>query len=264
MLKLIRLPLAIMYLLSFGTAALYWKWKGSVDPNAPLPFFLFTMIYMWLPGFVALVFAKNESLSLPIFNRFNRFYWYAPLSALILSAIAFICSLFLGTWNPHLNQFQMGLAVYVGIGIILALTLYAFLSLGEELFWRGYLHERLKVFGPLKASLAIGLIWGIWSAPLILLKYNYPLHPLFGVLMGIVIALSSSPFLFYLRERGRAIFVPALFRGVVTVFSSLTFVFFINPNYFLLGTTGFVGVALFSIFSFFGLRILKTSVSHDR
>lgn len=263
MVKQVRVPLTILYLLSFALAALFWKWKGGIDPNAPLTFFLFTVVYMWLPGIVALLFAKKESVSLPIFHRFNRYYLYAPLYALALSFIAFFGTLILGTWNPHLHQNQMGLVVYVSVGLILALTLYALLSLGEELFWRGYLHEKLKDFGPLKASLLIGLVWGIWGAPLILFKSNYPLHPLLGVVMGCVITLTSSPFLFYLREKGKAIFVPALFRGVVTVFSSLTFVFFINPNYFILGTTGFVGAVLFIVFSYFGLRTMKNTSFHD-
>ena len=257
MLKSIRLPLATAYLLSFGLAALYWKWEGRVDPGAPLPFFLFTSVYMWIPGIVALIFAKREGISLPFFHRFNRFYWLAPLSALILSGAALAMSLFVGTWNPKLDQYQMGLVIYTAVGILLALTLYAFLSFGEELLWRGYLHSKLKSFGPLKASLAIGLMWGIWYAPLVLLKYNYPTHPAWGVAMGILITMSSSPFLFYLRERGGAIVVPALFRGVITVFSSITFVFFISPNYLLLGTTGLIGVILFTLFSVYALKTLK-------
>lgn len=262
MLKLVKLPLAITYLLAIALGAMYWGWGGRADANAPLSFFLFTTLYMWVPGFVAIAFAKREGLSLPFFHQFNRYYWIAPLSAIALSFLALYISTFLGTWNEGLEGNYYGVIQYVGLAILLGLTLNAFMSLGEELLWRGYLHAKLKVFGPIKASLAIGLMWGIWNAPLILMKYNYPRYPFLGVLMAILVAVSASPFLFYLRERGGAIFIPSLFRGIVSVFSGLTFMFFIDPNYFVLGMTGIIGVFFFALLSIWGLFTLKKTAPH--
>lgn len=38
--------------------------------------------------------------------------------------------------------------------------------LGEELGWRGYLQPRLSArFGPVRASLVIGVLWALWHAP---------------------------------------------------------------------------------------------------
>lgn len=62
-----------------------------------------------------------------------------------------------------------------------ALPLAAFVNLipalGEELGWRGWLLPKLMPLGTLPALLVMGLVWGLWHAPLVLLGYNYPDAP---------------------------------------------------------------------------------------
>ncbi|MFC3997707.1 CPBP family intramembrane glutamic endopeptidase [Nocardiopsis sediminis] len=50
-------------------------------------------------------------------------------------------------------------------------------ALGEELGWRGWLLPKLMPLGTVPALLIMGVIWGLWHAPLILLGYNYPDAP---------------------------------------------------------------------------------------
>ena len=40
-------------------------------------------------------------------------------------------------------------------------------ALGEEYGWRGLLWEAWRPYGIVRANLAIGLVWGLWHAPLI-------------------------------------------------------------------------------------------------
>jgi membrane protease YdiL (CAAX protease family) len=69
------------------------------------------------------------------------------------------------------------------LAVLLAPVLNAVFAFGEELGWRGYLLPRLLPLGQWPALLVSGVIWGLWHAPVILLGYNYPAHPVPGVLM---------------------------------------------------------------------------------
>lgn len=53
-------------------------------------------------------------------------------------------------------------------------------AFGEEYGWRGYLQGELVKLGRIRGILLVGLIWGIWHAPIILMGYNYPGYPLAG------------------------------------------------------------------------------------
>jgi membrane protease YdiL (CAAX protease family) len=78
-----------------------------------------------------------------------------PSSALILPAV-FLASLFVG---PTIN------------GIF---------GFGEEFGWRGYLLPKLIPLGKIKAYIILGVIWGLWHAPLIVVGFNYPGYPFIG------------------------------------------------------------------------------------
>jgi membrane protease YdiL (CAAX protease family) len=62
-------------------------------------------------------------------------------------------------------------AIFAGFSLNLPVTL------GEELGWRGLLAEELRPLGYWKSNLLIGLIWGIWYAPIVLMGFNFPAHP---------------------------------------------------------------------------------------
>jgi len=56
-------------------------------------------------------------------------------------------------------------------------------AFGEELGWRGWLLPKLLPLGVWPALLAVGALWGIWHAPVILLGHNYPDAPVLGLLL---------------------------------------------------------------------------------
>lgn len=76
-----------------------------------------------------------------------------------------------------------GFALIMSAGIFNGfLTTWAYFF-GEEFGWRVYLQERLLPWlGTKKGVIILGIIWGLWHAPVIAAGYNYPNHPVAGVI----------------------------------------------------------------------------------
>ncbi|MEQ8934714.1 MAG: hypothetical protein RIE56_02850, partial [Amphiplicatus sp.] len=49
----------------------------------------------------------------------------------------------------------------------------AIAAFGEEAGWRGYLWTQTRGWGFWRASLFVGLVWGLWHAPIIIAGHNY-------------------------------------------------------------------------------------------
>lgn len=67
--------------------------------------------------------------------------------------------------------------------VVLGPFLGLILGFGEEYGWRGYLQNELFQWGRIRGVLVVGVIWGAWHWPLILMGYNYPGYPLLGLLL---------------------------------------------------------------------------------
>lgn len=93
-------------------------------------------------------------------------------------------------------------------------TLYSILgtmlAFGEEYGWRGYLQGELIKLGLLKGLALVGLIWGLWQAPLAIIGYKYPGHPLEGVAVTIVYCLVFSFILGLIKLKTGSVWLVAL------------------------------------------------------
>src|SRR5690625_5122017 len=66
-----------------------------------------------------------------------------------------------------------------GQSLIGGITINAIFAFGEEIGWRGFLLREFQLLGFWKASLLIGIIWGVWHEPLILFaRHNYSCTPI--------------------------------------------------------------------------------------
>ncbi len=84
-------------------------------------------------------------------------------------------------------------------------------TFGEEFGWRGYLLPRLAPAGEVFAAILVGIIWGLWHAPLIVLDgYNYPGHPWLGVGMMILFCCALSIIFAWLRFRSGSVWPSTL------------------------------------------------------
>ena len=96
------------------------------------------------------------------------------------------------------------------LGPLLALLL----AFGEEYGWRGYLQGELTKLGNVRGIVLVGLIWGLWHAPVILMGHNYPGYPLLGVLLMTLYTLALSFFFGYAVLKSGSIWLAAFLHGL--------------------------------------------------
>ncbi|MGL1864098.1 MAG: CPBP family intramembrane metalloprotease [Pseudodesulfovibrio sp.] len=87
--------------------------------------------------------------------------------------------------------------VMLPMSIVIGPFIHFLFSLGEEIGWRGFLLPRLMVLGKLKAYLILGILWGLWHAPIIWVGFNYPGHPMTGIAM---MCMLTSAFGLFINE----------------------------------------------------------------
>ncbi len=236
---------------------------------------IFSLLYMWIPGLVALVLARRDGLRLQIWGRPNRWWLIAWVLPVFFSLASIVTSLPLdgyvglaqlkaqiafraGTEAASLPSLALWVVLVIQM-LLVGATVNLFFALGEELMWRGYLWERTRELGFWPASLYIGVVWGAWHAPLVyLLGWNYPGHRFLGVFFMVIFTTLLTPWMLFLRERGGAILVPALFHGTlnaaaavsITVFAGSSDILSRNNDLLvgLIGLGGFVVLALANLY----------------
>ena len=89
---------------------------------------------------------------------------------------------------PAPPGFNPNLFVILGAvqSVLLAPILAIVIAFGEEYGWRGYLQNELFKPGRVRGVLLLGVIWGAWHWPLILMGYNYPGYPFLGLLLMVL------------------------------------------------------------------------------
>ncbi len=126
-------------------------------------------------------------------------------------------------------------------GLIAGVTVNAVAAFGEELGWRGLLQRELGCLGFWKSSAIIGVIWGLWHAPLILQGHNYPQHPLAGVLMMTIFTLLLSPVFGYIRLKAKSVIAAAIMHGTLNGTYGLAIMVIKGGNDLTVGVTGLAG-----------------------
>lgn len=133
----------------------------------------------------------------------------------------------------------MALQVVI-LGAILGLPAYW----GEEYGWRGYLLPKLMGLGRTRAIVLHGVIWGLWHAPIIAMGYNYPGHPVLGILGMTVFCVLMGAVYAWLYYASGSIFVPCLAHGVLNQGAAYAAMFVASKHALLAGPLGLIGLAL--------------------
>ncbi|GBU26882.1 hypothetical protein R84B8_00397 [Treponema sp. R8-4-B8] len=268
--------LIFTFVISWSIAAIFWIIRGNFNFN--LGFTIMGTIYMFIP-FISAIIVKAIYKE-PIFSDFlisfkiNRWFFIAWL---IIPLIVF-CSLGISilfpnvTYNPELTgmfdrmketltpeqieEFKTKMNslpinfIWLSLiqGLIAGATVNALAAFGEETGWRGFLLKNLRDMRFFKAAVIIGLIWGIWHAPLILMGHNYPQHPQIGVLMMIAFCILLAPILQYLTIKSKSVIASAIAHGTLNAVAGISIMAVSGGNDLTTGITGIAGFITLFIF----------------
>ena len=132
-------------------------------------------------------------------------------------------------------------------GLFAGITVNAVVAFGEESAWRGFLHRCMKGLGFWKECLIIGVIWGLWHAPLILMGHNYPSHPVAGVFMMVAFCVLFTPIIMFIRERSGSVVMAAIVHGTLNALAGLPILYLAGYDEMLGGMTGLAGFIVMAV-----------------
>jgi len=115
---------------------------------------------------------------------------------------------------------------------------------GEELGWRGLLLRETQESGFLRSNLFIGLVWGLWHAPIIAQGHNYPGHPIAGIFMMTLFTMTLSFPMAYCRFKSGSILGPSALHGMFNPLGVLTALFVVGANPLFGFVAGVAGIAV--------------------
>lgn len=267
--KKMWLFIAVVFFISWTLAFIYWSVAGSVN-TASVSYFVMAITYMFTPMIAAIfvqkvIFKQKLKQNLGINFRWNKWWtiaWLLPLFialatmgvGLLFPGVSFSPAMegmfdrFEGLLTPEqMDEMRnMELPVHPFFltliqGLIAALTINAVAGFGEELGWRGILHESLKNKGFWKMSLVIGVIWGVWHAPIILMGHNYPEYPVTGVFMMVVFCILFAPLFTLIREKSNSVIAASIFHGGINAMGGSAIMLLKGGNELIIGLTGLAG-----------------------
>jgi uncharacterized protein len=276
--KKILIFLGLTFLLDWSMVYIYLALGGPVEG-----LMILGMAYMLVPMIAAIIVQKaifKEQVAKPLGISFSMNPWFFVawfLPVIIAFAVMGVSLLFPGiSFTPDMSGFFNSLkgaltpeqidqarqqlaampAHPIWLGVIAALiagtTVNALLGFGEELGWRGLLLKELNFMGFWKSSALIGLIWGIWHAPLVLYAgLNYPEHPQTGVLLMVAWVIAISPLLSYIRIKARSVIAASIFHGTLNAVPALAIIMISGGDELTVGISGLAGFIVFGIIDIF-------------
>lgn len=290
----IKLFIAFVFIISYALAAVYYLLNGG--RGSQTGFTIMAGIYMFIPMISVFIVKKicRERLfsDLLISFKINKWFFIAWLIFPIFSIFTLgLNILFPGiTYNPEMTGFISRFESFAAIspeaieefqnqinsipnivfvlilllqGLIAGTTVNAVAGFGEEIGWRGFLLKELKEMYFLSASLIIGLIWGIWHAPLILMGHNYPEHPQIGVLMMTIYCILLTPIFLYITIKAKSVITAAIAHGTHNAVFGIVIMATEGGNDLTRGTTGIIGFLALIIFNI-GFFAYDKYISKDK
>lgn len=288
--KAIQYSLAVC-LFSWAVFGVFYAVTGGEPASNKILFTLFETFYMFFPLIVAVVLQKVRKEPLNSTGLLNFRISWAWLAAMLMPVAAVLVCIPVSALFPGVSlnygaeqviselgldesaaatikaQFEdLSPWVMVGAqavsGLIAGCTINGLFAFGEEYGWRHYLVGALEGRRFWQKALFIGLVWGIWHAPLILQGHNYPQHPVAGVGMMCVFCILIGAVELYFVLKTRSVFPAAIIHGTFNALAGMVLFFVEGGNDLTVGLTGaagFISLALVCA----GIYVYDRYVSRD-
>jgi hypothetical protein len=203
---------------------------GLTLPRSVRPYLA---ILIGVPFLFALIYALSAAFRVAIFTG-------DPISAIASSV-----HLPPGKHLPPTRVliFGMALTTFVFAPIINVIA-----TFGEEFGWTGYLLPHLLPLGRWRATAIYGTFWGLWHAPIIAGGFNYPGHPVAGIVMMCAFTISVGLIQCAILIRYRSVFLTSLLHASINANArGLIPLFFAGVSLLVGGTVGIIGISVFAI-----------------
>lgn len=148
-------------------------------------------------------------------------------------------------------------------GLFAGITINAVAAFGEEYGWRNYLVSLLKGRNFWVACLFIGVVWGLWHFPIILMGHNYFVHRTAGVFMMVAMCLVMTPIELYLVLKAKSVYPAAIFHGTVNALAGATMLFISGGSDLINGVAGLSGIITMAVVTLI-LFVYDRFVSEDK
>ena len=289
--KRITIYLAITFGLAWAVALIVYLTGGLINspvliPGTPvtLALVLLAIPVMWSPAMgniLTRLITKEGWQNTYLRPHFKRGWpywlaaWFLP-GILTMVGMAIFFLIFPDAFDPSLGKLQAILDANGASGLEINLWLIAAVQLvqallvspivnsaatfGEEFGWRGYLQPKLMPLGGRKAMVLMGVIWGVWHWPIILMGHNYGLDypgaPFLGPLAMIWFCLVIGIFLGWVTLKSNSVWPAVIGHAAVNGVAGIG-MFFIQgePNPILgplsVGIIGGLGFTLAALLIFF-------------
>jgi len=156
---------------------------------------------------------------------------------------------------PAINPWMIVISQTV-TALLIAPLINAIPILGEEFGWRAYLQPKLMPLGGRKTMVWMGIIWGLWHAPIIAMGHNYGLDypgaPWLGILAMTWFTFVFGTFLGWATLRAGSVWPAVIGHGALNGIAGI-YLFFTqgNPNLVLgpvvVGFVGSLGIAVVAL-----------------
>ena len=272
--KAIRFSIAVC-LFSWAMFAVA-HWGFGMGADTPVGLMVFSTVYMFFPMITALVLQAIDKEKFNHTGLVNfKIKWSWLVAWLLPVVMVLLCILVNGLmpgvslqYNAEqlINQYHIpedqqemvreqlsAIPASLMVVIILLSSLMAGVSVnalaafGEEYGWRNYLVGALCEVKFWKAAMFIGIVWGIWHFPLILMGHNYPNEPQWGVLLMVVMCILLGVIELYFVLKSKSMIVAAILHGTINALAGVVIYFTLGGNDFLNGMPGLSGFIVMAL-----------------